>query len=257
MKRIAFFLWVGLLVVANSANAIIIRHDRDDQAYLDLAKELGIAKRIVRYNQTDVAGTLVAPQWILSAAHVAETLKPDHKLLYGDRQLAIEKVIIHPGWLENGRPEDIALIKLQEPVLNVTPMRVYTGRDEMEMIVFVAGNGDFGTGLTGPSGNPGAFRAGTNRVDLVTEDYLAWGFDDPGKDPDEPTEMEAISGPGDSGGPAFIERNGEYFIVGISSGQSTKATGGKEGLYGVAEYYTRVSSHADWIASEMGAPVTD
>ena len=36
-------------------------------------------------------------------------------------------------------------------------------------------------------------------------------------------------------------------LVGVSSGQSTRATGGREGRYGVTEYYVRVSSYLDWI----------
>lgn len=250
MKKI-YYLLIIMLLFSSSAAAIIIRHDKDDQAYLDLAMELGVADSVLRYNKTDIAGTLITPQWVLSAAHVAETLKPDHELLFGDRKLGIDKVVIHPDWLENGRPEDIALIRLKTPVADAIPMRIYSGRDEQGMLIYVAGNGAYGTGLTGPAGNDGRFRAGNNRVDQVSEDYLAWGFDDPRNDPEEPTGMEAISGPGDSSGPAFIERNGEYFVVGISSGQSTKATDGKEGLYGVAEYYTRVSSYVDWIEKEI------
>lgn len=250
MNRIRYLLIV-FLFFSSSATAIIIRHDRNDQSCLDLAVKLGVAHSVIRYNKTDLAGTLIAPQWVLSAAHVAETLTSDHELLFGGRKLGIDKVIIHPRWLENGRPEDIALIRLKEPLADARPMRIYSGRDEEGMLIYVAGSGDYGTGLTGPAGNDGRLRAGSNRVDEASEDYLAWGFDDPRADPEEPTDMEAISGPGDSSGPAFIERNGEYFIVGISSAQSTKVTGGKEGLYGVAEYYTRVSSYADWIEKEI------
>jgi secreted trypsin-like serine protease len=85
----------------------------------------------------------------------------------------------------------------------------------------------------------------------ATTDYLVWGFENPGSEPDAVTRLEGISGPGDSGGPALINVAGEYLIVGISSGQSTGATNGLEGRYGVTEYYTRVSTYADWIADTI------
>lgn len=59
--------------------------------------------------------------------------------------------------------------------------------------------------------------------------------------------LELGCGPGDSSGPAFIRKGNDYFIAGISSGQSTSATGGREGVYGVTEYYTRVSTYIGWI----------
>ena len=63
--------------------------------------------------------------------------------------------------------------------------------------------------------------------------------------------MEGISGPGDSGGPAFIFVAGKGYLAGISSGQSTRATKGKEGVYGVREYYVRVSSYVNWISTTI------
>ena len=108
-----------------------------------------------------------------------------------------------------------------------------------------------GTGLTGPEGNDGRFRAATNRVDEATDAYLVWEFEDPRKRPEKTTRLEGISGPGDSSGPAFIQVDGEYLIAGISSGQSTSATGGREGLYGVTEYYTRVSAYLEWIDTAL------
>ena len=38
----------------------------------------------------------------------------------------------------------------------------------------------------------------------------------------------------------------------MSSGQDTRATEGREGLYGVTEFYTRVSSYLDWIDDTTG-----
>jgi len=56
----------------------------------------------------------------------------------------------------------------------------------------------------------------------------------------------------DSGGPAYHEAGGVSYVVEVSSCQSTRATGGREGMYGVTEFYTRVSSYVGWIAETVG-----
>lgn len=47
----------------------------------------------------------------------------------------------------------------------------------------------------------------------------------------------------------LILKNDIVYLAGISSGQDQK--GGDEGLYGVEEYYTRVSHYIKWIHEEM------
>ena len=247
MKFPALIVYLILVIVSVKFGVIITRHDKADEEYIELAKRLPVTSAVIKYNSTDVAGTLITQQWILSAAHVAEYIKEDQKLVWGEDSLIVEKVVLHPGWLENGRPEDIALVKLKTPVADSTPVKIYRDRDEKGREVFIVGNGDYGTGISGPAGNDGKFRAGTNIIDRVTDDYLIWEFEDPREKPDKVTLLEGISGPGDSSGPAFIKNDSTYYLAGISSGQSTDATGGKEGLYGVTEYYTRVSTYVNWI----------
>jgi hypothetical protein len=210
-------IFLPFLFVGTDQDPIITRHDKPDEAYIKFAQELPVTSAIVKYNSTDLAGTLIDPQWILSAAHVAETIENGQKLILNDDSVEVEQVVIHPGWLENGRPEDIALIKLTTPVVNVKIVELYRKNDEVGKEVIVAGNGDFGTGLTGPAGNDGRLRAGTNLIDEATVDYLVWEFDDPGKTPETVTRLEGISGPVYSSGPAFIQLEGTYCIAGISS----------------------------------------
>lgn len=229
---------------------IIIRHDVPEEKYIAFANTLPETAAIVKYSSTDLAGTLIDPQWVLSAAHVAETIPQGHRLIVAGDSVGIDRIIIHPGWQENGRP-DLALIKLARTIENVTPVKLYTMKDEVDKQVIVAGTGDYGNGLNGIEGDPGTMRAGTNLVDGTTGDshFLYWQFDAP--ENDRVTSLEAISGPGDSSGPAFIEAGGETYVAGISAAQSTQATGGVEGVYGVTEYYTRVSTFAEWILERI------
>ncbi|MGH1365233.1 MAG: S1 family peptidase [Calditrichia bacterium] len=228
------------------AKPIIARHDASDAKLLQLAKNLPESNALFMINKTDLAGTLIAPEWILSAAHVATNLNIGDSLINRGSKFKIAQIVIHPEWQEN-ESRDIALIKLAEAVKNCLPVSIYEERDELAKEVFLVGNGDIGTGKSGPVKNDGKIRAATNTVDEVSENWLKWSFNNPETDSSQVSRYEGISGPGDSSGPAFILIGDQAFIAGISSAQSTRATGGKEGVYGVREYYTRVSSYFDWI----------
>jgi hypothetical protein len=236
-------------VTSMSAHApIIIRHDAEDEVHRALAERF---PSLVHLNLPDGEAVLIRPGWVLTAAHVATEVAPGHALTVGGNEIEAAEVVLHPEWSDGG-VNDIALVRLDRRVQHVRPVGVYGERDEEGRLIYVVGRGDTGTGVSGPERNDGQVRAATNRVDEATELWLKFRFDDPRDDPEAATELEGISGPGDSGGPAYIELDGIQYVVGVSSGQSTRATGGREGVYGVTEYYTRVSSYLDWIAHVVG-----
>lgn len=248
MKVSLLVVVVLALILPSHSVAIVIRHDRDDVRYVELGQQLaGICHMNLQEKDAppDGEAVLIDPSWILTAAHVAVGVERGHVLTVVGHDATLdveaERVILHPEWSEG--PHDIALIRLKRPVEHIDPVPLYRGRDETGQIITVGGLGDFGTGTTGPTTNDGKLRAATNRIDEVSENWLKFRFDEPGR----ATDLEGISGPGDSGGPAFMMEGDTRFVVGISSGQSTRETGGREGFYGVHEYYTRVSSYIDWI----------
>lgn len=253
--RVRPLLILALLILAFAvgfpgppAQGIIIRHDREDRDYVELAKA---HPQVVHMNTQkpgappDGEGTLIGPQWVMTAAHVATLIKPGHRVRVGSQRMKVAAVHLHPDW-EDG-PHDIALVRIASPVRGIRPAELYRWRDEQGKSITVVGAGDTGTGRTGPTGNDGHTRGATDRIDEATEYWLKFRFDE-GR---EATELEGISGPGDSGGPAFLEREGVRYLAGVGSGQSTRATNGREGVYGVTEYYTRVSSYLEWIAAVM------
>lgn len=249
---------LAALMMPSSVNAIVMRHDRGEKASIDLAARFpATATFRLSINPTDVAGTgtLIDPSWVLTAAHVADHIAAGAFVELGDARYQIEAIMKHPDWRGFGSWEDmradIALIRLRTAVKGVTPVPIYTGTDEANMTVTFVGMGSYGTGLTGPTTHSSRMLAATNRVEKADGPYLRFRFDAP-QDPDV-TPLEGISGAGDSGGPAYAERGGLVYVIGVSSAQDARPAGKKVGHYGVLEYYPRVSFYAGWIRETLGA----
>ena len=249
---------ICLAFCATPVAGIVVRHDVDESRFLALAERFGSIVADVSCGDGSCGlgaeSTLIDSKWLLTAAHVANDLKPGDPAKIGDRIYRIDRVVLNPDWhRESDVRVDIALVHLAEPVTGVTPARLYTDTDEVGLIVTFVGRGGTGTGLTGPVEEDLRLRAATNRVERLAYDgsVLRFRFDAPG-DADV-TELEGISGTGDSGGPAFLERDGVLYVIGVSTAQSARPTNGQRGRYGVLEFYTRVSAYAAWIRSVLSA----
>lgn len=237
------------LILALPLSAIVRRHDRDDSRYESLAEG---QRAIVDLNLPGGAGTLIAARWVATAAHAAKLLKTPHYVKINGKEYGVARSVIFPGG-DVGK-DDIALLQLAAPVIDVTPITIYDRRDEGDgdRIVTFVGRGHSGDGITGPIVRDGHLRAATNRIEAVKQNWLTFLFDAPPAG----TDLEGISGPGDSGGPALLTIGETTFLVGISSAQDSRTTG-KEGVYGVTEYYVRVSSYAGWIRETMASRSAD
>jgi secreted trypsin-like serine protease len=247
-----------LLMAPRPADAIVMRHDRDEQTFINLASRF--TATVTFRTSADRAvlagmGTLIHPRWVLTAAHVADNLKAGDQVGLSGKTYEIEAVIKHPEWRgatswENLRM-DIALIRLRAAVADVVPAHIYTRSDEAGMSATFVGMGSYGTGITGPIAENSTMRAATNRVEKSDGSLLQFRFDSP--DDVGTTPLEGICGEGDSGGPAFIERDGIVYLIGVSSAQDSRPADRKVGHYGVLEYYVRVSHFADWILATIRA----
>lgn len=229
----------GITMRPTQTLAIVARHDRPDDALLALGERFPATGKI----GPDGSCTLIAPTWVVTAGHVARSVKPGVNWVRFDKKAYIVKrVVMHPDCksVENRPPKtDLALIELAEPVSGILSVPLYRRDDEKGKSIFLAGYGDRGDGRSKPLLTDGKLRAATNVVDGVRPTRILFDF----SEPPAGTDLEGVSGPGDSGGPAFIEIHGKPALVGVSSA----AMNGKPGRYGVTEVYTRISAFAEWI----------
>ena len=243
-------LLVAFLAIPDPGSSIATRHDREAEQYLSLGEQFPAVGKV---GLKGGDGTLIAPQWVMTAGHVARGMtrrtKGDFKVYFnGDQDVyAVTQVIVHPEFAAMGA-HDIALLKLDRPVEGIAPAALYPANDELKKQIVIVGHGDSKQGTGGDWVRGGQRQAATNEVDEISDFYIMFDFDAP----PEGTDLEGTAGPGDSGGPAFIMVDGQPKVAGVSSLGAPGENG--PGTYGAMEHYVRVSAYKDWLAKTMQAP---
>ena len=252
------------LVLPAAVGAVVIRHDRDDADYLAQAADYPALADFAGSGH----GLLIAPQWVVTAAHVVPHCLESVDI--GGQARRVERVVMHPGYtppsdaliaqvVASGDPtalwallhgsDDIALVRLAEPVQGIVPLALHRGDDEAGQIIRIAGKGATSNGRDGLSldaAQRGLLRTAQNRVTGAHGRWLWYQFDAPPAG----LPLEGVMGSGDSGGPVLIEQDGQPRLAGLASW--TRAAPGlsgslRSGLYGQVLYAVRISHHAGWI----------
>lgn len=243
---------VGILLFTTAfpAAAILIRPDREDAEYTELATRYTSS---VLLNAPDGEGVLIAPRWILTAAHMAKALqdlKPVPRITIEGRAYEIQSFHLHPDWKKGNPASDIALLRLTRGVGNVDPTPLYREKDEGGKTVVIVGHGY--TGKVGEKPLAKELwdrkkRAAINTIDRVSPRLLGLKI----KPPDEASDLQGAAAPGDSGGPAFFETRDQLFVIGIGTATDDANANGIVGDAGDWELYVRVSHFVPWIEAVM------
>ncbi|HYC36655.1 MAG TPA: hypothetical protein VEC19_09555 [Usitatibacter sp.] len=200
------------------AAALVIRPDRDDSEYLELATHYASA---IAFPAPGGEGVLVAPRWVLTTGTRARNLQAAKgvALPIAGRRHEIEAFFFHPD-----AKLDAALLYLREPVRGVEPARLYRGTDEAGDAVAVLGHAG------------GRKRAGINTVDRVTPTSIGLRI----KPPAEASDLQAAATREETGAPAFIGAAGGRAVAGIL-----------QSIDGEWQNYVRASAIVDWLESTL------
>lgn len=157
------------------------------------------------------------------------------------------------------RVEDIAFIKLMEPVAGITPATLPSGAPPLPgtagRIVGFGRDPITQTSAGSVDQNPGIKRSGSMEIDACTgslagEDVLCW---EPPV-PQGPTGEDASTCDGDSGGPLFIDEAGTRVVAGLTKGHIIVQAGQSDLCEPpVLPFDTSVYRHRDWIGGSDGA----
>lgn len=264
---LACLFYIFALIGAVPTHAATIRDDQPDASYLALANSLEYSSVGLFVNDWGYtgSGTLIAPDWVLTAAHVFSAASSGTFTINGASYTS-SQLISHPGWHTGGEFSgyDFGLVHLSTPVVGVTPATLYSGSAEVGEVATFVGYGLTGTGLTGYGRLDNMKRAFQNVADGNFGNpavLLACDFDNPHSAADSgfgvstPLALEGCVAPGDSGGGVFVTIEANTYLAGVVSFVAA-ADGSVNADYGDVSGFGRVSAFRPWITGTVPEPST-
>jgi chymotrypsin len=256
-----------LLLLSFNVSAMVIRHDVDDSKYrIQIAEFPALADM-----PGEGHGVLIAPQWVVTAAHAVTWQAEIKQIMVGGTSRAVERIEIHPGYKVPSKQlldqalatwdwtlfrvllassDDIALVKLAKPITDVAPVSILNGKSEFGQIVKVIGKGATGNGVSGyefSDPHRTELRRAYNRVTSADGRWLCYLFDNSV----DALPLEGGSGSGDSGGPVLIEDKTGWRLVGLTSWTDLQSTQRTPGRYGQVTCNVRLSHYQKWMQGVM------
>ena len=248
-----------LLGFLDAGRAGVIRDDVNDSLYTSLAAQsvydsVGFLRWNEGTNGYFASGTLISPEWVLTAGHVVGGTDDSGAgvsgMIFGlgsvySGGIAATNWIPFSGWSSSNGDVwagvDLGLVQLSQPITTVTPALLDFRTPLLGLLGTNVGYGRSGIGSGGMSTPAGTKRAGQNMIDacggMVTRMGSGTLLDLDGissavlfQDFDSPTDLvastmgsvtpvaqEYLIASGDSGGGLFINVGGVTKLVGVNS----------------------------------------
>ena len=264
-------LLLAMLAVSTTASAIVIRHDLDDAQYRVPASELPALVDMPGEGH----GVLIAPQWVVTAAHAVTWQTEIKEVLINGVSRDVDRLVIHPSYLKPPQAlidqvmatgdatllrvllassDDIALLKLQQPVTDVAPVALYKGDDELGQAAKIVGKGATGNGATGYGAHAPhrtELRRAFNKITSADGRWFCYVFDPA----PSALALEGMTGNGDSGGAVLLQVKDQWFLAGLPSWATAQGDVRtlRMGLYGQSSCNVRISHYYGWIESTMSS----